>query len=121
VHAVNVTGVRGYDSVIGNVRTGMNSGYQALHVAMQTGASKILLLGVDFTLRHGIHWHGAHVTGLGNPSERLFDRCRNMFTELATVAQSLGTEVVNCSDLSTVTAFRKSSLEVELDRNHPSP
>jgi len=43
----------GFDAVPGNIRTGRNSGYQAMHLAMQLGATKIILLGYDMQFKIG--------------------------------------------------------------------
>jgi len=115
VERILVTGLYGYDEIIGHIRTGANSGYQAIHLAIQSEAAKVLVLGVDMTLRHGIHWHGPHTSGLSNPSERFFQRCLPMFAALGEVATLKGVDVVNCSPTSLVTAFRRSTLEKELD------
>lgn len=115
VTKVEVTGLYGFDPVVGQIRTGANSGYQALHLAIQSRASRVLVLGVDMTLRHGVHWHGPHSNGLSNPSEQFFQRCLPMFSALRAAADEYGVDVVNCSEISAVTAFRKSTLEKELE------
>lgn len=114
VNKIEVTGLHGYDPVVGQIRTGANSGYQAIHLAIQSGASKVLVLGVDMTLKHGVHWHGPHKNGLSNPSERFFQRCLPMFSALRKAADEREIDVVNCSPLSAVDAFRKSTVEKEL-------
>ncbi len=41
------TGEQGFDPTPGYIRTGGNSGYQAVHLAVHLGAKKIVLLGFD--------------------------------------------------------------------------
>lgn len=57
-HRLRNTGIEGYDSRPGCVRTGNNSGYQAMHLALQMGVRRMLLLGFDMRVaaveRH--HW-----------------------------------------------------------------
>jgi hypothetical protein len=93
---------------------GSNSGYQALHLAVQLGATRILLLGFD--LRFGVngrkHNHGNHPPRLN--SRPNFATWRHQFDQLAPVLRARGVEVVNCSPSSALTAFKRASLEVML-------
>jgi hypothetical protein len=61
------SGVTGFDPDPAAVRTGGNSGYQALHVAIHAGAARVLLCGYDM---HGGHWHGKHPAGLKETTPR---------------------------------------------------
>lgn len=44
------------------LRTGMNSGFQALGLAIKAGAAKVILLGYDmcYSPDGKTHWHGGH-------------------------------------------------------------
>lgn len=55
------TGVEGFDPDPGALRTGANSGYQAIHLAVHFGAKRIILLGYDMQVdRARTHWHEGH-------------------------------------------------------------
>lgn len=53
-----------------------NSGFQAMNLAVQFGARKLILAGFDFC---GDHWHERHPRGLGNPSQGQFVKWRRCF------------------------------------------
>lgn len=111
VSCVTVTGLDGIDMTPGCVRTGGNSGYQALQLAMQGGARRVLLLGFDM---HGTHWHGPHVGGLRNTEQHTFDKWVRRFDAAAPEIAALGVDVVNCCADSAISGFRKASLAHEL-------
>jgi hypothetical protein len=104
------SGNRGFDPRPFAVRTGNNSGYQALHVAVHTGAKRVILCGFDM---HGGHWHGAHPLGLRNTAPDLYPGWCARFDELAPTLEALGVDVVNCTPGSALRAFRFSSLDAE--------
>lgn len=52
VHCLRNTGIDGFDPDPRNVRTGNNSGYQATHIAIHTGAARVLLTGMDMRGGH---------------------------------------------------------------------
>lgn len=111
---VRNTGKTGFDPNPGCLRDGRNSGYQATHIAMHAGASKILLCGVDMTIKHGVHWHGLHEPGLSNPSEEFLTRCREYWKGLVGPSKVLRCEIVVCSAISALTCFRRSTIKEEL-------
>lgn len=86
---------------------GGNSGWQALNLVTQWGPRRIALVGFDMT---GEHWHGRHPPGLGNPSEKLFAVWRRNFDAAAGRFIELGIAVLNCSRISTITAYPKITL-----------
>lgn len=94
-----------------SIGDGGNSGFQALNLAVQMGATRIALVGFDMTLARGVHWHGRHVPQLTNPREALFERWRAAFDNSAPILQSLGVVVVNASLQSALEAFPKRPLE----------
>jgi hypothetical protein len=67
-----VTLQKGRDEILveeaGAIGWGGNSGFQALNLAVQFGAARIVLVGFDMTRLNGIHWHGPHPSRLNNPS-----------------------------------------------------
>jgi hypothetical protein len=100
------TGDQGYDPEPGNVRTGGNSGYQALHVAIQAKAARVLLCGYDMTAAAGAHWFGKHPAGLRNTDPGSYARWIPRFTAL----KGLGSTIVNCTPGSVLQAFPKADL-----------
>ena len=96
---------------IGTIGSGGNSGFQALNLAAQFGARRILLLGFDSHDRSGAHWYGRNNwPGANNPDETLFRRWRAAFGVAARELEGLGVEVINVSVFSEVPGFRKSTL-----------
>jgi hypothetical protein len=81
---------------------GGNSGFQALNLAVQLGARRILLAGFDFG---GKHWHEDHPAALRNPSQVQFDHWRGHFDGAADTLRQWGVAVANLSRLSTLQAF----------------
>jgi hypothetical protein len=83
-----------------------NSGYRAMGVARDFGATRILLLGFDM---HGSHYFGTHPAPLKNTAPGGFRRHIAQFR-----LWRGGCEVVNCTPNSALTQFPFSSLEAEL-------
>jgi hypothetical protein len=100
------TGRSGYDTDPYSIRTGGNSGYQALHVALHTGASTVLLLGCDM---HGCHWHGKHAWGLRETAPSTYQSWIIEFRKLATQLPA-GVRVINCSPDSELDAFPRMTI-----------
>lgn len=98
----------------GSDRGGGNSGFQALSLAVQFGARKIILVGFDMRLDQGAHWHGKHPPGLNNPSDKSIAIWRRTLNAAAPALDALGVEVLNASPVSTVTAFPIVTLEEAL-------
>ena len=94
----------------GSRRGGGNSGFQALNLALQFGAARILLVGFDMSLAGGVHWHGAHPARLNNPSARAIGHWAEVLDAVAPAIADLGVEVLNCSPPSALAAYRKANL-----------
>lgn len=93
------SGTSGFDPNPKFVRTGNNSGYAAVHVAIHAGAARILLCGFDM---HGTHWFGSHTKrGLRNPNPGSFAAWIARFADL----RGRGAEILNCTPGSKLTAF----------------
>jgi hypothetical protein len=111
------SGVQGFDPDPACLRTGGNSGYQALHLAVHTGAAKILLAGFDMHEPAGKepHWHGKHPHPLRSTGPDMYLRWRQRFN---TLAQELDgrVDVAHITPGSALTCFRTSTLEAELCR-----
>lgn len=95
----------------GVIHQGGNSGYQAINLAYQAGAEKIVLAGFDM---HGTHWHGKHGHGLPNTADWLFKLWVKNFDALAADLAAEGVDVVNCSPDSALRCFRAAKLDAEL-------
>lgn len=105
------TGITGFDDDPGAVRTGSNSAYQALHIAAQAGASKVILCGCDM---HGGHWHGPHPEPLKNTSAETYAKFLRRFATIAEPLKKRGVDVVNCTPGSALECFRFGDLAQEL-------
>lgn len=92
------------------VRTGSNSGYQALNLAVHTGAKRLLLLGYDMRESDGrTHWFGDHPRKTSS-AEQFVPAFRTLVEPL----RKLGIEVVNCTPGSALDCFPKRALEETL-------
>lgn len=109
------TGPSGFDPDPNCVRTGNNSGYQAIHVAVHTGCFPILLCGFDMK---GCHWHGRHPDPLRNHGEGIYARWLVHFDGLS-AALAGRTEVINCTPGSALRTFPMADLEEVLARTEP--
>ena len=97
------------------VGSGGNSGFQALNLAVQFGADRILLIGFDMHARSGVHWYGRNNgQGRSNPSEHNFKRWRAAFEGSADMLKERGVDVVNASLISELTCFRVAKVDVAM-------
>lgn len=107
------TGDEGLELDPSGIRTGHNSGYQAINVAVHLGAARIILLGFD--LWHGPQGQNWYTPPLGYPKRQSqFPVFLQMFSTLAEPLKAAGVEVINCSRQTVLTAFPKMSLEEAL-------
>jgi len=99
----------------GLIGSGGNSGFQAVNLAVQFGASRILLVGFDLHDRGGVHWYGrASGMGRNNPDENNFRRWRAAFAASVPDFDANGVEVVNATPHSSLTCFKRQSIEATL-------
>jgi hypothetical protein len=98
---------------LGQVASGANGGYQMLNLVAQLGATGIALIGCDL---HGEHWHGRHPPPCTNPMERYFVRWRLAFDNAATHLAERGSDVVNCSPVSTLKAYPVLTVDEMIER-----
>lgn len=98
------TGVMGFAPDPGSIRTGNNSGYQAIHIAIQAGAATIGLFGFDM---HGDHWFGEHSGRLRGANPQPFHRWIPLFSGL----KGRGAEIINCTPGSALKCFPFGTLE----------
>lgn len=105
---------RGRDEILldqaGILGDGGNSGFQAINLAVQCGATKLILVGFDMRLDLGVHWHGKHGRGLNNPTVKNLARWRGIIDGCAARLAELGVIVINASAVSALEAFPKMSL-----------
>lgn len=97
-----------------SLRTGKNSGFQSINLAVHLGASRIVLLGFDMGLASDgrSHWHPPHPEGFPSP----YPQMREAFNSLIEPLQTLGVHVVNASRQTSLTAFPCVRLEDEIAR-----
>jgi hypothetical protein len=101
---------RGIITSPGQIAWGGNSGYCAIGLAVQFGASRIVLLGYDQQDKSGKgHWHGQHPERIRKDFN--WPMWRERFSEAAIDLQRLGVEVVNCTRDSALDCFVKKPLE----------
>lgn len=94
----------------GVIGWGGNSGFQALNLAVQFGATRIALVGYDMTTAHGLHWHGSHERGLSNPTAKSTASWRGILDSQAARLAAAGIEVINTSPVSALENYRRAPL-----------
>lgn len=97
------TGPSGLETSPTGLRTGRNSGYQAINLAVHLGARRIVLLGYDM---RGDHFFGSHRDKTRPP----FAQCIPLFKTLVQPLAQLGIEIVNCSRSTAIDAFSQKPL-----------
>lgn len=86
---------------VGTVSSGANSGFQAVNLAAQFGASRILLC-LDY---RGSHWHEDHARSLRNPTpDQLRTWARSLDSQAGTL-KSWGIEVISVAKNSILKAY----------------
>lgn len=95
----------------GEIGAGGNSGFQAINLAVQFGAIRILLIGFDMHGQSGVHWYGRnHWPQANNPDDRNFQRWIAAFDAVAPRLEGMGVEVINASANSALKCFPKRSI-----------
>ncbi len=101
------TGEMGLERDPSGLKTGRNSGYQAIGLAVHLGATRIILLGYDMQPTKGRdHFHGPH-PWKSTPPYAVF---LPMFRFLVEPLQALGISVINASRVTVLTDFPRASL-----------
>jgi hypothetical protein len=108
------SGTDGFEPHRMAIRTGGNSGYQALHIAIHAGARAALLCGFDMSNKAGLHWHGAHPAPLRNTDDHSYVKWAQRFSAL----RDRGTDVINTTPGSAITCFPSMTLEEALAHEH---
>lgn len=104
-------GATGFDERPTHLRTGHNSGYQAVHLAAHLGVARILLCGFDMHDRRGKHWFGEHAF------QRVvsrYDLFMEAFASGAPAFAARGIVVINCTPDSALKCFPFMELEEAL-------
>lgn len=104
------SGIVGFDPDPSKCRTGGNSGYQAMHIALHAGAKTIGLVGFDMKdAPNGEgHFFGEHRNGIKSPYEV------SMVPYFGTLLEEIdrrGVKVFNCNPDSALTTFPMNTLE----------
>jgi hypothetical protein len=97
---------------IGTLGSGLNSGFQAVNLAAQLGAARIALVGFDFRPRH---WHPDHDRPCRNPQPESVSEWARILDDAAPIYRAWGVDIVNCSPISTLTAYRRADIREALE------
>lgn len=89
---------------------GGNSGFQAINLAVQLGARRLILAGFDMQMKNGVHWHGVHPRGLNNPAAGNVNRWRRVLDAAAAPLAAAGVEVVNATRFTALKGFPRMKL-----------
>jgi len=112
VQVLRNTGEGGLELDPSGLRTGRNSGYQAINLAVHLGATRVLLLGYDMGPgpKGETHWFGDHPDRNVSPYTTFLAR----FEAIVEPLRQLGVEVINCSRRTALTVFPCQPLEEAL-------
>jgi hypothetical protein len=116
--ALDNTGDLGLERQPTGLRTGKNSGYQAINLAVHFGARRIVLLGFDLQMTGGRkYWHGDHPIEVLDKKADM-KKCQSRlqgfrvrFESIVEPLKAAGVEVINASRQTALTCFRRVSLE----------
>ena len=92
---------------------GGHSGFQAINLAIQFGARRVLLVGFDMTLENGAHWSNDY-RGVAQPDAARVESWRVALDACAGQFRDLGIDVVNCTMASALKAYPKMRLNEAL-------
>lgn len=85
---------------------GGNSGFQAINLAVQFGATDIILMGIDCHERGGVHWYGRNKwNNANNPMGTNYNRWIKGFNAVTRELHRMGVTVTNASTQSEVKCF----------------
>lgn len=104
IQVLKNTGYSGIETEPNGLRTGRNSGYAAINLAVHFGAARILLLGYNMSHHHGAHFFGDHPVGLHQTSG-LYPGFRRSFDSMVAPLKALGVEVINCTTNTSLHTF----------------
>jgi hypothetical protein len=105
IRVLRNTGYEGIEIHPTGLRTGSNSGYAAINLAIHFGASRILLLGYNMSHTGGrAHFFGNHPSGLSQNASR-YPGFRKRFDTMVAPLRTLGIEVINCTPNTSLHTF----------------
>lgn len=97
--------------------TGLHSGQQAMNLAYHFGAAQIILVGYDMCGPGypyvGRNWHDPYPTAHMNRLHN-YSQWRDDMADVAEYFHDRAIDVVNCSNVSALTCFRRGDLKTEL-------
>lgn len=100
----NIVGGRtGYSNDIlldqpGVIGGGQHSGFQALNLAVQFGAARVLLIGYDMLTTKQVHWYGRnHWNRASNPTDAWFERVIPHMNRAVAFIAKIGVEIATAS------------------------
>lgn len=95
------------------IRTGSNSGYQALNIAVLSGGNPIILLGYDMRFQGSrTHSHCGHQVKMHESAYKSYAR---KFLTIERPLGKLGVKVLNCTPGSALESFTKADLDACLE------
>lgn len=105
------SGTIGLETDPRSLRTGWNSGYQAINLAVHLGARRIVLLGYDMQPGiNGYHFFGPHPWQVDIP----FGLFLKQFETLVEPLKAAGVEIVNATRKTALACFPRQPLEAVL-------
>ena len=105
-------GVSGLSERTNGLHTGSNGGYQAVNLAILTGATRVLLLGYDMHFDGTrSHWHKGHPVKV---DEGRYSHFARNFNSMLPQLKQMSVEVVNCTPGSLISCFRRAELSAVL-------
>lgn len=108
VRVLQNTGPAGLEPKPNGLRTGRNSGYQAINLAVHLGAQRVLLLGYDMQRTGGKeHWHEDHPNRTRSP----YPQFRQSFAKIVEPLKAAGVEVINCSRETALECFPRMCIQ----------
>lgn len=98
--------------------TGGNSAFQALNLAVNEGAVRVVLLGVDLQATGGrSHWHGDHpeAPGLTNPRAEAFHIFKTSFDNASRQLKMTDIEFIQASRETALTTWPRMDIQTALE------
>lgn len=90
---------------------GGNSGFQAINLAVQFGATDIILVGFDCHERGGVHWYGRNTwLNANNPMGTNYNRWLKGFGLIRQELSKMGVTVINASAETEIKCFPRGPL-----------
>lgn len=109
------TGWTGLELDPSGLKTGKNSGYAALNLAVHLGATRVILLGYNLSHLHGrAHFFGNHHPSL-QQTTALYPNFRRAFDTLVEPLKAAGVTVINCTKQTSLQAFPLGDLREVLE------